>query len=430
MTAAGSATFFGGDGNDSTLNGGNGVTFQNGNAGDDNLDGGTGKDTIYGGQGDDDITSGGGADKLYGSKGDDTITLAATGAAIAEGGADDDYLIAITNNNTKQTLIGGAGDDSFSFLTDTAAGFFTIKGGAGDDTITQAGAGENSSTYDYLYDSFAEFYSSNDLVDTITTNGGATSVEHTFVISGALKFDDSDEISNLTNSGTSTTALVTAKSVTGASSVALDETEAALFDTIDISAGTTGSSKIDLSASTAAHTIKGSKTARNTLSGGTGADTITAGSNKDTITGGAGADAITLGAGIDNFIQGTSDGVLPSEVVADEDAYTFDMGSGADVITDFALEDVIDFGISGAIDLDSNVADIDGALVDGAVTVFRGAWDGTDDFVASTDGDDLFVFVAGDDVAAAGGIDTAAFVAQAIVLEDAGALTLTTANFS
>ena len=72
----------------------------------------------------------------------------------------------------------------------------------------------------------------------------------------------------------------------------------------------------------------------------------------------------------------------------------------------------------------------DGAVVDDAVTVFRGTWDGSDDFTtAANTGDDLFVFVANGAADADAGF-AASVVTQAIVLEDAGALVLTAANFT
>jgi hypothetical protein len=309
------------------------------------------------------------------------------GSTLAEGNDDDDTIIAILNQEDKQTLLGGAGDDSIKFLTDTTAGFFTIKGGAGDDTLNHSGAGVVASGYTYLYDSFAEFYSSNDVVDKITTNGSNVNVTHTFVISGALKFDDADEISNLTNSGTSTTALTTAKSVTGSSTVTLDSTEAALFDTIDISAGTTGSSKIDLSASSADHTIKGSKTARNTLSGGTGDDTITGGSGNDLVTAGTGSDVVDFGSGgVDKLVQVDGDSIAASDsedgeenVWADGDkwgttAESITHANGLDEIFGFTSNDVIT-GLGAALD-SANLGDETtlGALADGELVVGYGSY--------------------------------------------------------
>jgi hypothetical protein len=244
-----------------------------------------------------------------------------------------------------------------------------------------------------LYDSFAEFYSSNDVVDKITTNGSNVNVTHTFEVAGALKFDDADEISNLTNSGTSTTALVTAKSVTGASTVELDETEAALFDTIDISAGTTGSSKIDLSASSAAHTIVGSKTARNTLSGGEGADIITGGSGRDTVDGGLLADTVTLGGGADTYIFAAGDSVAADDLLhtgpaeaADTDeivaasAGIISFDNGVDIINGFSSDDFIK-GIGTAIDTTVSATTTWGDIVDAKVLVMYGTNGSDNNFV-------------------------------------------------
>jgi Ca2+-binding RTX toxin-like protein len=306
---------------------------------------------------------------------------------LAEGNEDDDTISATANDADKQTLLGGAGDDSIKFLTANNAGFFTIKGGAGDDTLNHSGAGIAASTYKYLFDSFAEFYSSNDLVDTITTNGGNVNVVHTFEIAGALKFDDADEISNLTNSGTSTTVLATAKSVTSASSVQLDTAEAALFDTIDISAGTTGSSKIDLSESTVAHTIKGSKTGRNTLLGGDASDTITGGSGNDTITGGLLGDVIDFGSGgRDIIVQAEAASVAAADILTngDEDAAAdtdkvgacdFEFTGGlVDIVSGFTADDIIN-GLGASV---TDVSDVTFANVaDDTLVVVYGTYDPT-----------------------------------------------------
>ncbi|WP_417258747.1 cadherin-like domain-containing protein [Celeribacter sp.] len=116
--------------------------------GDDDIDGGTGDDTIFGEDGDDIIVDEQGSDTVDGGEGDDVIDVAGgdspdtiadlLGLTDPNNLADLDYspyseIIPVDSdpNDDKDTVIGGAGDDTI--ITGDDADY--IEGGDGDDTI-------------------------------------------------------------------------------------------------------------------------------------------------------------------------------------------------------------------------------------------------------------------------------------------------------
>lgn len=243
-------------------------------------------------EGDDLLTGGDGDQSLYGGEGDDTINAITVAA----------------NNET--LVVAGLGDDEISVGLDTSAQAldYTINGGAGEDTITLADAGE-AGTYLVQYDSFEDFYASGDTVDVISMDNADTGGSNTIEVAGALKFDSADEFDNVTTTNGLFT-LSTAKSVKTGSSVVLDDDAGDHFNGVDLSAGTTGSSKIDVSDETdVAYTLKGGA-GRNTLTAGGGDDVISGGATLDTITGNAGFDSMTGGDGVDTFVQGIEDSLF------------------------------------------------------------------------------------------------------------------------
>ena len=322
----GSATIYGGDGDDevkqtATTADANKFFF-NGNAGDDTVLGGGGKDTVFGGQGDDVIDGVAGDDSLFGSKGADTI-YAGSGEDVIGGGADDDVIFGrlkggTTTDGDKMTIYGGAGDDQITVGDDTEATdalAYTITGGAGEDTISVEDLGEGAAAEPIAllkYANFAEFYASGDTVDVITVNDAQGEIVK-FEIGGAIKLDSADEMDNFT-------------ATNGEHPCDAESALRRIFSmkplqrnsTLSTGAGTTGSSKIDVSDANAGFTIKGGA-GRNTLTGSGGADTITGGKDKDTVTGEAGADNILL--------------VMVLTVAFDETG----AGNGDDVVTDLVV---------------------------------------------------------------------------------------------
>lgn len=136
----GNDTISGMGGNDQ-LYGGADQDLIYGGTGDDTVDGGTGNDTLYGDAGNDKITGGDGRDLVYGGDGNDVIDtssgLAGERPDIAYPGlysADSDV------NNDKDTVFGGAGDDTIKTGDDADSihgddGNDSIDGGVDNDTI-------------------------------------------------------------------------------------------------------------------------------------------------------------------------------------------------------------------------------------------------------------------------------------------------------
>lgn len=116
---AGDDIAYGGQGND-TLNGLLGNNLLLGNQGDDDIILGSGNNTVFGGQGSDFIQAGtGGNNIIFGNLGDDILISGADGNNYLHGGQGNDIIEAATGEGS-DTLIGGAGDDTFVFPAGTA----------------------------------------------------------------------------------------------------------------------------------------------------------------------------------------------------------------------------------------------------------------------------------------------------------------------
>ena len=112
-----SSLVWGGDGND-TLIGGTGNDF---------IDGGSGDDVIYGGLGNDNLQGNSGNDTIFGNAGNDYM-IGGAGNDIMYGGDGNDYM---TGGDGNDLLVGGAGDD---FL-DGGWGNDALYGEAGRDVL-------------------------------------------------------------------------------------------------------------------------------------------------------------------------------------------------------------------------------------------------------------------------------------------------------
>lgn len=158
----GQDVLFGNEGNDSIHGGaGNDVLFGNanadalfGNEGEDYLSGDSGSDHLYGGDDSDTLVGGTGSDHLYGEAGDDTLIGVLIDESGANGsGSNGSMTLGI---NTVDTLIGGAGQDTF-VLGDATTVFY-------DDGDAQT-AGEND---------YALIKDFNRFEDTILLQGSAS----------------------------------------------------------------------------------------------------------------------------------------------------------------------------------------------------------------------------------------------------------------
>jgi Ca2+-binding RTX toxin-like protein len=115
----GTNLLLGGDGNDQLQ----GVGVLRGGNGDDRIDGrgvdgggvADGSSTLFGDAGDDVITAG--RDSVVrGGDGDDTLLASQWGPSLLYGGAGDDTLVAMSSSETRATLVGGPGMDTYDFV--------------------------------------------------------------------------------------------------------------------------------------------------------------------------------------------------------------------------------------------------------------------------------------------------------------------------
>jgi len=349
---AGSDGLTGGSGND-TLIGGDGTDNLTGGAGIDSLVGGNGVDTftvatlahfvgllspetISGGAGNDilSITATGtvNASDLLAINSVETISLASAGTqtvvlsdavftangattlAITEvagatisvnaSGLSAANSVQITTSDAavNQTLVGGAGNDTFTIVlgTGTIAAGDTITGGAGTDTVILGTVSNGTINFT-----------------------GVTGIETmTSAISGAGATTDSLTFAAIPDTllASGITLTMNFSDRTGAGSVIMNATNNEADGKFNITTGA----------------------AADTIYGGAGADTVDAGAGADTITGGAGADSLLGNAGDDTLAGGTGADTLTGGTGSDVFQYTaVDQSSGAtvDTITDFSTTD-------------------------------------------------------------------------------------------
>jgi len=233
-----------------------------------------------------------GVSQLQISDTDIDTTLTVTASALT---ADNSIKVNLnTAASTNDTLVGGKGDDIFTYKSsDSATGFDandTITGGGGTDT-------------------FAITMDDNDIGSTNSyiTMTGVTSVEKI----------------TLANAGTNDVfiTLTDGQFVTTATAVVAGE--------ITAGADWTGSGGLYLNGAAEDDSAM-------TITGGAGADTLTGGAKADTIHGGGGADIINGGAGIDIQTGGAGADTLNLTDVSDfiglTSVETFDGGAGTDII--------------------------------------------------------------------------------------------------
>ena len=130
--------FYGNGGNDTISGlGGNDQLFGGadqdliyGGTGDDTVDGGSGNDTLYGDAGNDSVTGGDGRDLAYGGDGNDVIDTSG-GFQSPDQGYPGLYPSDGDVNNDKDTVFGGAGDDTIRTGDDADS----VSGGDGNDSI-------------------------------------------------------------------------------------------------------------------------------------------------------------------------------------------------------------------------------------------------------------------------------------------------------
>ena len=345
---AGNDTLDGGTGSN-TLNGGAGNDIFNAGAGTDAYEGGTdtdtvtyaastvgltidmvnsstategtdiaigdtfsGIETVIGSSYDDTFLAGEAAMRHEGGSGTDTVsyklaTEASGGvtASLATGGSagwaygdtydsienltGSDYADVLTGNTSVNTLRGGAGDDTFYGMINTAAADGNIylgdtyEGGEGTDTLTYANIGDRYSVTAIINDAgtgSAQIFEGNvlkqtdtfSLMENVDTSGGST---------GAAN----DEGASSSSTGSTLTGNSSANSLVGTTS----------GDSISGLAGN------DTLRGLGGNDILSGGDGNDTLYGGSGADTLNGDNGTDTLMGGSGADTLNGGAGNDTL---------------------------------------------------------------------------------------------------------------------------------
>ncbi len=318
IARAGDDQLFGGD-NDDELQGGDGNDFLDGGDGQDLLAGNAGDDELFGGNENDVLIGFGGADKLFGGEGDDVLIgygnsdQATTADGVDElfGGAGNDRLEAgegndlLHGNEGNDELAGQEGDDILfgdagdDFLQGDA-GNDILVGGAGNDTLFDQQGNETykifaGNGHDSLFDASG--------TDTVEFLNGATlsSISTQFVGNNlVVSFDDNNSL------------------------ILLDWKNSQFIERFIFSDGSSLSGALLSQNEVFSSIIEGDENA-NVLIGTNG---------NDVIDGKAGADDLQGGTG--------------------DDTYIFNVGSGADTITDSFGRNVINFG-TGILPADLNV---------------------------------------------------------------------------
>lgn len=305
--------------------------------------------TVYGQDGNDSITSASGTQliggRAQGGEGADTLNFGTINSYKAYGGADNDTIdvsLAVAS-----TIQGSKGNDNIGQTVAIALTTSALYGGEGNDTIdvgTVVGSTVQGSKGD----------------DSIDLNGTVTGNSK---ISGGDDNDDIDILGNVgeITKGTTINGNKGADNITAVADVVLDEVT--IFG---------GSGNDILALNNQQSTISGDKGADNltagtgtkvSVSGGEGEDTITsttAATLTSSVNGGEGNDAITLGGAalsLQTAMQGRTDSTAATktvgnttgvnEVIANGDDIIFE--NGVDVVTGFAVTDLLGLGLSTTV---------------------------------------------------------------------------------
>ena len=370
-------TIKGGDGV-STIVGGNLGDTITGNAGADVINGGTGLDNISGGAANDTITASTeaafsttlGTDTVDGGAGTDTLAfsaaatlstaetvnisnvevlslttgstltvndafLAANAGLVIQPGATSTIKASTATGDSLTTalsikanaagnlsILGGTGDDSFTFYaTESLTVLDSINGGAGEDTI-------------YIDINDGGAYAGANTAAVLDVN--VTGVEKVVVADGGL--DDGG------GSGTIITTTITVNAGNTLTALTIDGSALDTHPTT-LSGGERLTATASAAAATELMTLIGGGfsdsltggAAIDTITGNAGADTLIGGAGNDIISGGAGADAITPGAGLDSATGGAGNDTFTVSTFTDfktsGGSETLDGGAGTDTIT-------------------------------------------------------------------------------------------------
>jgi Ca2+-binding RTX toxin-like protein len=376
---AGNDDIFGAAGND-VISGGTGNDTIDGGSGANNIDAGDGDDTInvattsnftsslntiVGGAGNDNLSFNEAASvtllasQLTGISGIENITIAngnnagsvtltdavftangTTSLAVKDGSltqgaltvnasaltsANSVSITANTSTGVNDSLVGGAGNDTFTFGATTAAleAGDTVTGGSGTDTIVLTATAANTAVLTNVTG-----------VEVIRTSGTGSG--------------DADDVTITLTDGNIGSSTVTSGSIT-----------------VDASSMTAAAPDLSLTASSITTATKFVS-----VVGGAGDDTVVGGSGNDVIQTGSGADSITGGAGVDNIDAGAGDDVIIATAAGFSGlaaAETVAGGSGNDTLN-FSTDEAVTLS-AGDLAAVSGIENVKFAAITNAVSV-------------------------------------------------------------
>ena len=341
-----------GNNTNDTINGGGGDDLLAGGDGNDRLNGGDDNDILIGGDGNDVLNGGRGSDTFIGGAGDDILGGSDSAERYGQTRVNGQYVGNSYNGGTgNDQLIGTYYNDSYLFnLGDGADIISEVRGS---DTLT-----------------FGEGIAESDV--TIRRDGTA-------LVFSLGNGTDSIRVNNWSNGSDNQL-----ERVVFADGTVLDSAALAVYAT-------------DLSGTEQADTINGGNIAEtltglggddllnagsgnDTLIGGGGNDRLNGGDDNDTLIGGDGNDVLNGGRGSDTFIGGAGDDILGGSDSAERygqtrvngqyvgnsynggtgndqligtyynDSYLFNLGDGADIISEVRGSDTLTFGADVAYD--------------------------------------------------------------------------------
>jgi Ca2+-binding RTX toxin-like protein len=293
----GNDSLYGGAGNDTAF-GGEDTDIVQGENGNDRLYGGNGADTLYGGNDNDSLYGEAGNDALYGEGGDDRL----------EGGDGNDWFVGSWNNRGvgNDSLVGGAGCDTYNYMfASNSNGVWTTEG-FGNDVIVAA----NDNVGDMLNVDNIDGYSvsGNDLVLKVWDKASSSYVG-TVTLQNWLLADTGQRIHNVT--------IRDGFRFFGNGSTPRQyyfDFDASGVNSADLSARSTsqmyfgGNGADVIAGGTASDWLRGDIGA-DTISGNGGDDDLFGGNDNDWISGGDGNDFLRGGIGNDSLIGGVGNDV-------------------------------------------------------------------------------------------------------------------------
>ena len=322
---------------DDTLVGGGGVDFLKGGANDDTLYGGGEGDTLRGGSGDDTLYGNKGDDMLYGALGNDTLV----------GGAGNDILEGGDNGDT---LDGGEGYDTISYADSDAFVEVNLRDRTFDGGHAEGDSMSTSASIEGIIGSnFADTLTGDEFANALTGGLGSDTLEGGAgddILEGGDNGDTLDggegyDTISYANSDVFVDVNLRDRTFDGGH---------AEDDSMSTSAsieGIIGSNFADtLTGDGEGNTLTGGL-GNDKLYGGGGVDTLNGGADDDMLVGGGGDDTLRGGSGDDTLYGNKGDDTLYGAAGSDtleggagDDTYVFEVGGGADSVSDTSNDEL------------------------------------------------------------------------------------------